>query len=59
MSKTEQCEKLEDVGAIWSAHSDREHTSYNIQCTREDASRAVNFLGDAVCNMQLNPAEVE
>lgn len=59
MTKSEQCEKLEDVGARWSSHIDREYTSFNIQCLKDDAHRAIAFLGDSVCNMQLNPAEVE
>merc|ERR1712086_433354 len=59
MTKTEQFENIENLGAIWTGNSDREHTSFNLQCHKEDASRAIAFLGDAVCNMQLNPAEVE
>jgi len=47
------------LGAIWSARSDREHTSFQLQCLKEDNGRALNFLGDAICNMSLNPAEVE
>lgn len=59
MTKTEQFESIENLGAIWSANSDREHTSFSLQCHKEDTSRAVSFLGDAICNMQMNPAEVE
>jgi len=30
MTKTEQFESIENLGAIWSANSDREHTSFSL-----------------------------
>lgn len=59
MTKSEQAEALENAGAIWNSHSDREYTSFNIHCMKDTSHRAIKFLGDAVTGMQLNPAEVE
>jgi len=58
-SKTEIAEATENHGARYSAHSDREWTSYNLQVLKGDAASAVNLLGDMVCNSSLNSAELE
>lgn len=59
MSKTEQHSAIENMGAVWNAETSREWTSYGIQTHKADSSKAVQMLGDALCNIQLNPAEVE
>jgi len=59
MSKTEQYAAIENMGAIWHAHSDREFTSFGLQTHKGDSGNAVKMLGDAICNVQLNPAELE
>jgi predicted Zn-dependent peptidase len=58
-SKTELAEVIENMGARYSAHSDREFTSYNLQVLKGDASGAVNLLGDMICNASLNSGELE
>lgn len=58
-SKTELAEAIENMGARYSAHSDREFTSYNLQILKGDASGAVNILGDMLCNNALNSGELE
>ena len=59
MSKTEFHESLDNMGATWTAHSDREYTSYGMHVFKGDTAKAVSMLGDALCNAQLNPAELE
>lgn len=59
MSKTEQSASIENMGAIWSGKSDREMTSYGLQTMKGDSAKAVQMLGDAICNIQLNPSELE
>jgi predicted Zn-dependent peptidase len=58
-SKTELAEAIENTGARYSAHSDREFTSYNLQVLKGDTSGAVNILGDMLCNNALNSGELE
>jgi predicted Zn-dependent peptidase len=58
-SKTELAEAIENMGARYSAHSDREFTSYNLQVLKGDTSGAVNILGDMLCNNALNSGELE
>lgn len=58
-SKTELAEAIENMGARYSAHSDREFTSYNLQVLKGDANGAVNLLGDMLCNNALNSGELE
>ena len=58
-SKTELAEEIENMGARYTAHSDREHTSYGFQVFKGDAGKAVGLLGDMLCNNQLNSAELE
>jgi len=58
-SKTEFAEEIENMGARYSAHSDREFTSYGIHSFKGDATRAVGILGDLISNITLNPSELE
>jgi len=58
-SKTELAEEMDNMGAKYSAHSDREYTRFSLQVHSGDAARAVNMLGDMVCNNSLNSAELE
>jgi len=47
------------MGAQYTAKSDRELTSFGLQVFKGDAGKAVELLGDMVCNSTLNPAELE
>jgi predicted Zn-dependent peptidase len=47
------------LGAVYSAHSDREFTSYALQVLKGDTSKAVGILGDLICNGTLNSSELE
>ena len=58
-SKAELAEEIENMGARYSAHSDREYTQYGLQVLKGDAAKAVGLLGDVLCNGALNPAELE
>jgi processing peptidase subunit beta len=58
-SKSELAETMENMGARYSAVSEREYTSYNMQCFKGDATKAVGVLGDLVSNPALNSAELE
>lgn len=59
MNKTEQYEAIENMGGIYTGKSDREITSFGIQTHKADSAKAVQMLGDSICNMQLNPSELE
>lgn len=59
MSKSEFQGAVENMGGIWEAKSDREYTSYGLQVMKGDSGRAVQMLGDAICNISLNGAELE
>jgi len=58
-SKTEFSEDIENMGARYSAQSEREWTSYGLQCFSGDATKAVSVLGDLICNSAFNSAEFE
>jgi len=58
-SKTEIYEEVENMGAIYSSHADREYARYGLQTFKGDASRAVSLLGDLICNGSFNSAELE
>jgi len=58
-SKTELAEEIENMGARYNAHSDREFTSYTFQTFKGDTNKAINLLGDMICNSALNSAELE
>jgi len=58
-SKGEQAEEIENMGARYSAHSDREYTQYGLQVFKGDAAKAVGLLGDMLCNGALDSAELE
>lgn len=59
MTKTEFAGTIENMGGVWHAHSDREYTSYGLQVHKGDSAKAVQMLGDAICNISLNAAELE
>ena len=59
MNKTEQSIAIENMGAVWSSHTDREYTSYGLHAPKEDSGNAIKFLGDAIYNAQINEAELE
>ena len=59
MSKTEFNGTIENMGAQWHGKSDREWTSYGMHVFKGDTAKAVQMLGDALCNTSLNPAELE
>ena len=58
-SKTEIGEEIENMGARYSAKSDREQTNYCLQVLKGDAGKAVGLLGDMLTNNALNSAELE
>lgn len=58
-SKTELSEEIENMGASYSAKSDREFTRYGLSCFANDASRAVGLLGDMLTNNSMHSAEFE
>jgi processing peptidase subunit beta len=58
-TKTELFEEVENMGARYSAHADREFTRYGFSCFGDDASRAVGLLGDMLTNNSMNSAEFE
>ena len=47
------------MGAYYEGKSEREHTSFSIQTMKSDTGKALNMLGDAICNPSLNSAELE
>jgi processing peptidase subunit beta len=58
-SKSELAEEIENMGARYSAKSDREVTNYNLQVLKGDAGKAVGMLGDMLTNNALSSAELE
>jgi predicted Zn-dependent peptidase len=58
-SKSELASEIEQMGARYQAHSDREYTSYGLQTFKGDTGKAISLLGDIICNSALNPAELE
>ena len=58
-SKTELSEEIENMGANYTAHSDREFTKYGLSCFGNDAGRAVSILGDMLSNNSLHSGEFE
>jgi processing peptidase subunit beta len=58
-SKTEFAEEVENMGAVYSDAIEREQTSFSLQVFKQDAGRAVELLGDIVCNPTLNSGELE
>lgn len=58
-SKHDLSDELAGMGARYNAHSDREFNRFSLQVFRNDASRAVEILGDMVSNPQFNSAELE
>jgi mitochondrial-processing peptidase subunit beta len=58
-SKTELAEDIENMGARYSAKSDREQTTYCLQVLKGDAGKAVGVLGDMLTNNALSSAEFE
>jgi len=58
-SKSDLHDEINNMGARFAGHSDREFTRVGLQVHRADAAKGVALLGDMVCNPQLNPAELE
>lgn len=58
-SKTEFSEEIENLGAIYNAHSDREFTTFGLQTFAGDASRGIAILGDILSNNSWNSSEFE
>jgi predicted Zn-dependent peptidase len=58
-SKSELSEEIENMGARYTAHSDREYTSYCMNVFGSDSHRALSLLGDIVSNSTHNSAELE
>ena len=58
-SKSELNEEIENLGARWNAHSDREFTSYGLQVFSGDVRKAVGLLGDVITNNAFNSSEFE
>ena len=47
------------MGAVYSAHSDREYTKYGLKVLKRDTHKAISLLGDAISNIALNSGELE
>jgi len=47
------------MGAVYSAHSDREFTQYGFSCFKGDTGRVVEILGDMLTNSSFNSGEFE
>ena len=58
-SKAALAEEIESMGARISSETDREISSFNINCFKGDVSRAVSILGDAMSNINFDAAELE
>lgn len=58
-SKADIYEEIENMGAQYQSHAEREYTRLGLQVTKDNASRAVQMLGDMVCNSTFNSAELE
>jgi processing peptidase subunit beta len=58
-SKNDLSDEINNMGARYAGHSDREFTRLGLQVHRADAAKAVSILGDMVSNPQLNAAELE
>ena len=58
-SRAELSEDIENSGMRYTATSDREFTTYGLQCFGNDTGKAVSVLGDIICNSALNSAEFE
>ena len=52
-------EEIEGMGGSIETQVDREQTSITMKIMKGDVGRAVGFLGDAVSNTTLDPAELE
>ena len=58
-TKSEFSEEVGGMGASYSSTSNREWTSFDMSVLKGDTGRAINLLGDAVCNPTFNSAEFE
>lgn len=47
-------EEIEGLGAVYEARTKREITSHTLKCMKDDVSKAVEILGDMICNPLLN-----
>ena len=59
VTKSQFAEEIENMGGSVSTSIDREITNVNVTCFKGDLGRALNLLGDAVANPNLDPAELE
>lgn len=59
VTKTQFAEEIENMGGSVSQDIDREITNLNVTCFKGDLARALNLLGDAVANPNIDPAELE
>ena len=58
-SKASFNEEVEGMGARLNTSVEREKSSISMQCMKGDLGRAINLLGDAVSNANLDPSEIE
>jgi processing peptidase subunit beta len=58
-SKSQIAEEIESMGARIESDSSREMTHLNVTCFKNDVSRAVSLLGDAISNASFDAAELE
>lgn len=58
-SRTDFNNELQTLGARLHGESGREQTSIGLTVFKNDVSRAVNLLGDAISNTRLDAGELE
>ena len=58
-SKSELHESIENMGAKFSSHADREFNRFGMSCFSNDASKVVGLLGDMLTNNAMNSSEFE
>lgn len=58
-SKSDISEEIESFGGRYKGESGREISSFSMRVMPGDTSRAVEMIGDMVCNSQFNGSELE
>jgi processing peptidase subunit beta len=58
-SKSDLCEDIESMGARYNAETGREISNFSMRVMPGDVGRAVDLLGDMICNSQFNGSELE
>jgi len=58
-SKASFAEEVESMGVRLGGSTERERSNIHMHCFKNDVSRVVSLLGDAVCNATLDSAEIE